>query len=197
MPGGQYRPELARSYESYFGQSGSARVAPDILGVVILDDASRGPYPPSRAWHGGIKIGPNVGNFSVVGVVNNDPDLGSDSVCVVDRIFVQNLTTAAEFVIGIAPKVGVVSLASGPTRDTDSGKDPTSIIDPAFGNVLIGAGQQGAGVILSQFPITAVGVTAEIPGPFTLRPQGALLICPNALNAGIHMWARGRYYPAP
>ena len=197
MPGGQYRPELARAWENYFGMSGAARVAPDILPVVIMDDSSSGPYPPCRMWHGSVHMGANPGNFSVIGVVNADPDTGSDSVCVVDEVYAQQLTAAVEFVVGIAPKVGVVSLALGPTRDVDSGKDPSNLTDPPFGNVQIGGGQQGAGVILSQFPAAAIGLTVRIPGPFILRSQGALLVCPNLVNAGIHLWARGRYYPAP
>lgn len=201
MSGQQFRSELARQYLQYFGEKGAdtPALAREIIPVVIMDDGSEGPYAPSIRWHAAAELTSSAGNFAYVGIVNNDPINAAPSVVVVDRIFAQNLTAALEFVVGIAPKTGgPVNLALGAVRDTDSGKDPASQTDPLLSNVQIGVGQAApAGVIATQFPKTAVGVTAEIPGTFIIRPQGALLLTVNAVASGLRVYFRGRYYPAP
>jgi hypothetical protein len=198
IAGGLIRPDLSRAWENYFGLKGGVTpgVAEELVGVVVMDQGV--PWAPYRVWHGGILGTAGAGNFNYIAIANLDQNRAQASIVVVDHIAVKNLTAAVEVVIGLGDISLAPSIAYGPTGEADTGKEPsTTGTDPSVGNVGIGGGQNAtAGLIRSQYPGPAIGGTVVIPGPFILRPQGELLIAPNALAAQIHAYFRGRYYPS-
>lgn len=195
--------DLSRAFENFFRFKGGAQptVPSEIVPVVIIDDNTVGPYPGHRRWmygSGPTGIG-SAGNFQYLGIQNADPlDRSQPSACVIDRLLVKNITAANDFAIGIAAGTGNVNIAYGGTRDTVGDKEASFAInvDPLFGNVKAGYGQSASLFGASLFPGSAVGLIVEIPGTWILGPQQQFFISSNVAQQSIHIFARGRYYPA-
>lgn len=212
-----FRPELSRAWEGYFAQRGGegASVPAQILPVVLLDDSSRGPYPPYRSFQAGLIASPTAGVFSRVGLQNVDRFpvggglLGTtgvpSSVAVVDWILVTRDGTAGGNFFATITHHNLNPMDVGtqaPAADTAPEKDPSAgATRPQLGNVNVGLRQLGAVLIGDQSGILP-GVDADllvhrVDGPWILGPGQILYIERNIVNVGHTVYFRGRYYPAP
>lgn len=190
-------PELARAWQNYFREKGgmSPNIPQEIVPVVIMDDNSKGPYPPCRHWHFGTNLGPIVSNYSYIEIFNADDLKSQRSICVVDQVWVRSGTvltpTAADFLIGVTPFNNAFS--EDQTRDVIIEKEQ-AVNDPLFNNVRGGTTALASALVASIFPAGVAGVVSNIPGPFVLGPQQALLLTTSLLNNAISAYFRGRYY---
>lgn len=217
-----YRPELARTYEQYFGEKGgaAAAVAHEILPVVIADDSSKGPYPPYRPWQAGGIVSPVAGVYPRAGIQNGDgfPFAGGllgtsgvpRSVVVVDWLqVIRDATVGGEIFVGITHHNLFPLTDNGVSvEDAAPEKDPTAgSTRPKLGNVFYGERQVNAVGILGNANVIPGGTgtlaTANDPkamrfdGPWILGPGQILLVERNLANSGFTVSFRGRYYPAP
>lgn len=197
--------DLIRSVANYFRVKGTPVEA---VPVVILDDNSKGPFPPCRHWYGSGLSGPVAAQWSYVWATNEDGREGQiaptglgKSVMVVDEIFVKAQTAVDDFVIAISRKGSILPTTTTLANDASEEKalDPTT--NPVFGNVTLNRNQQAGQLWLGNnsqvWPATfTAGTVVRIPGPFTLGPQGLLAIAPSLVNNGIFAMFRGRYYAA-
>lgn len=192
-------PELARSWFNYFREKGGAAptIPQEIVPVVIMDDNTNGPFPACRLWHYGTVIGAAVGNFSYLGILNNDDAKTQKSACVIDRIFAKYSVGVANFTIGV---VGIGALAfssSAQVRDAVMEKELSiGFAEPILGNVLGGVATDPVNFNTAQFPSRPVGEVVEIPGPFIVGPQQQLLLTTSVNNFSLQAYFRGRYYPS-
>lgn len=188
--------EFVRAFENYFRIKGGAgpNIPQEVVPVVILDDTSKGPFPPSRTWFAGIDIGPLAANFDYIGIVNADSS-GVKSVVVVDEIWVAP-GVADVVVIGVSNISGLPYSSLTTAFDPDEDKDQQASVLPVMGNVQLGTLQQVAAIGTVQFGPLPINPPVSIPGPFTLGGQATLFVRPNSVNEGITAFFRGRYYPA-
>ena len=194
--------ELGRAWQAYFRERGGElpSIPSEIVPVLILDDNSKGPYPPCRHWHATIQTAQSAGNFTFAGILNNDDSKSTFSCCVVDRLFVKaNLGIASDYVLGVSG-AAVPNLATGGVRECILEKEQKNvagnITDPLFNNVQAGSGANASSLVTSSFPGGAFGIVSEIPGPFVIGPQQQFVIASGIVNNGIFVYFRGRYYPS-
>lgn len=186
--------DLVRSWASYFKTKGGVvpRAPAEIVPVVIMDDASKGPYPPYRAWHFGAQTGPVAGQFSYVGVKNADVAGTKGSVMVVDYILVVS-PTPADVVPVITNDSSITFAVFVAVEDCAEEKDQAPTNAPAFANVVGGVQSIVGGLGTQRVPMT--GAVERIDGPWSLGPQGIFAVRPLIVNAIIGVYFRGRYYP--
>lgn len=202
MPGGS---DLIRAVANYLRIKGDP---PEAVPVILIDDNSKGPYPPCRVWYGS-SLSPNVAaQYSYAWVTNEDgvegqiaPTGRGKSVMVVDDIYVKSLTAVDDFVIAITRKGSILPTTTTLANDASEEKAVETSTNPVFGNVTINRNQQAGQLWLGNnsqvMPATYIaGTLHRIPGPFTLGPQGILAVAPSTVNNGIFAFFRGRYYPA-
>jgi hypothetical protein len=189
----QLRPELTRAWQNVFGKRGrTPDVASEILGVVVLDSTA---YVPTRAWQAGSNPAASVGNFSYFGIANIDDPRRQRSIAVIDEfeVMLPGGSPAGAVFMGLTTQTQP-NLAYADTSEADGGKEPAdAIVEPKFGNVRFGIGANATQFVTTPFWLQ-VGVPFRIPGPFIVGPGWQYVLCPNALNAMIQVWARGRYY---
>lgn len=198
--------DLVRSVANYFRVKGTPVEA---VPVVVMDDNSRGPFPPHRRWYGSALAPALAANYSYAWVTNEDGREGQiaptglgKSVVVVDEIYVKAQNAADDFVVAISRKGSILpNLGTTNANDASEEKalDPTT--NPVVGNVSINKTQQVGQLWLGNnsqvWPATFVaGQVLLIPGPFTLGPQGLLAVACSNLANGIFAMFRGRYYAA-
>lgn len=186
-------PELLRAYQIYFKQKGApaATVPSDILPVVILDDNSKGPYPPYRSWFSGTNQAAVAANFSFLAILNNDP-VTTKSCVVVDRVTARN-SAADDFLLGIETFATLPLSARSSVFDAAEDKDQQPSDNPTLGNVQIGVlttVTAGLGSIAPNNTVTP----QSYDGPWTLGPQQLFFIRPVTVNIGLFAYFRGRYY---
>jgi len=217
MPGQPVRPELARAWEGYFSQRGGE--GPDApaqaLSVIVLDDNSKGPYPPYRSFQGGLVVSPTPAIIGQIGIQNGDagftPLVGlvgttgvPKSVVVIDWLIVaRDATAGGDFFVTLTHNnLKPISTANAPVADTAPEKDPTSgATRPQIGNVFVGVRNVDAALIgdqSGQLPgFTQDTLPHRVDGPWMLGPGQILYVERNLVNTGFTAYFRGRYYPAP
>jgi hypothetical protein len=192
--GEQPRLELVRAWENYFRQKGGRgpAIAPDVIGVLPLDDAAA--YPPYRRWHTGGAQAAVAAQFSYVGIWNNDtPE--KKSVLVVDELLARPITAADDLVVGVSLVGQVAGFSDNLVEDTAEEKDQQPSHRPFIGNVHWGTCGSATNAASATWPHNAL-TGATLKGPWSLGPQGLLLLRTGVVNNGLSFYARGRYYEA-
>jgi hypothetical protein len=198
MPaGGLISTDLVRAWEQYFRQRGGAapNVPSDVLGVVLLDDNSRGPFPGYRSFFAGRSISLVAAQFSYVGILNNENNISSGrSVVVIDWIYYRNLTAADDVIVSVSNSSAIVLANLLAVQDAAEDKDQQSSDNPLIGNVLSGTLNSAT---VNGTALAAGGDTIghRLDGPWTLGPGAQLLVRPATVNEGLQVHFRGRYYP--
>ena len=205
MSGQPISPELARAWEDFFKQRGGTGpdVPAQILPVVLMDDNSRGPYPPGRPWAAGRISSANAGIFNYLLIINTDTG-NQKSIVVVDeiRVRIPNLTED-DVVVGVGAQSDIPGTSFVPVDETSSRESPVAgggrplgnvilgqnfALAVALGNVVVPNQNQGAGGSLA--PLI-------LQGPWCIPIGAQLFIRPANPNEGICAYFRGRYYSAP
>jgi len=207
-------PELARAWSQYFRQKGGVgpSLPPDILPVVVIDDNSRGPYPPCRTWMGSSQAAQVAGVYGRIGIKNADGFpiggglLGTSgvprSVVVVDELIVATNTPdpGGDLFLTITHhNLNDIDGIPAPADDTAPEKDPTpGVTRPQIGHIQIGPRITGAVLFGNTIlPRHSDGVARHVDGPWILGPGQILYVERNLVNSGLAIYARGRYYSAP
>lgn len=197
MGGQPVAPELARAWENYFRQRGG--IAPDAvaqaLPVIILDDNSKGPYPPYRSWFAGRAQGLVAAQFTYIGIANNDP-LPGHSVAVVDEISFR-INTAVDDLVVLIESIATFPIANPlAVKDAAPEKDQAPSDQPLLGNVVTTATNSATNLGLDIYP-SGSQILQVLRGPWTLGPGEQLLLHPNTVANAMFAYFRGRYYAAP
>ena len=208
MSGGLLNPDLVRAFQAYFRTKGdSPRAVSEILPVVVLDDNSRGPYPPYRAWYASGFSVKTAAEYSYAWVTNEDgvpgqiapTGIGKSSL-VVDDIYCKPLDAADDYVVCISRKGSITADSSDRVNDRAEEKALETSTNPVFGNVTVNVKHQPGQLFRSSSQLWpaefVVGKVTRIKGPFTVGPQGLVAVCPSLLNNGILAMFVGRYYGA-
>jgi hypothetical protein len=197
--------DLIRAVRSYFRFKGQAL---DTVPVVVIDDNSKGPFPPYRAWYGGAILAGVAAQYAYGWVTNEDGKPGQiapagpgKSAVIVDEIFAVCTTAVDDYFISMSKKgspaaPAVTALANDAAQEKVLDEPVTN---PQFGNVTINQVNQPGqlwGNNSQRFPGGALGIVTRIPGPFVLGPQGVLAINPATLANSMLVFFRGRYYSA-
>ncbi|HVS61735.1 MAG TPA: hypothetical protein VHE82_13680 [Gemmatimonadaceae bacterium] len=195
MAAGLVSPELVRAWELYFRSRGgeTPNVPSDILPVVILDDNSRGPYPPYRTWVASRTQGPVIAQWPQIGIVNLDVN-SQKSVVVIDEISLR--ASATDNFAVLLTTLAILNLATPvPVSDCAMEKDQAATNQPKLGNVesrmLSNAGDMGGDI----YPGGSLSVIT-IRGPWTIGPGGLFAVQTAAQNETLSAFFRGRYYPS-
>ena len=198
MTGQPLRPELDRAWQQYFTQRGG--VGPDVpaqvLPVIVIDDNSKGPFPPYRGLYFGGILGALAANFSYAGIKNQDPLLQTKSAVVIDYAVVRNSTAQDDFVCGITDGSQMNLNPYANVGDVSGEKEQPAIFGPVIGNVQ-GGTLNSAGIFggIGLHPGGPITQGVRIDGPWVLGPQNIFVVRPLNLAEGIVAFFRGRYYP--
>lgn len=184
--------ELSRAWRRYFTATETARVSSDVLSVVILEDLTRGPYPPCRLWQAGDASAAVVADYSVLTLRNNGQ---RGSVVVVDKI----ITRVVQTQIVIASSTAGFALAAngGSKIATDRAPEAQahsySSGELFVGDISLAKQKSNAAIGYDTLPVPT-GTAFQIDGPWIIGQGGELILRTVAINVGVDAWFAGRYY---
>ena len=193
--------ELARAWRRYFSSQESPRLSPEVNSVVIVEDLTKGPYPPARLFQVGGSDNPaaGLGQYSVEILKNTG---GRGSVVVVERLRVRGFGT--QFLIGVhtesfgtASNVGSkIALDRAPEALAKSYNAGQLFI----GDVQLFHNKSGTAVGWDSVPVNGLVAGAareyfaELEGPWIIGQGGEMAVHSGDQNTGILCYFVGRYY---
>lgn len=197
MSSGQaIRPELANAVTRGAGIKTlpGLDVATQIIPVMVVEDVSKGPFPPSRIWHAGIGVAGVAAMIAHIGIVNNDPP-GTGSGLTVDYI-IARVGTADDLFVVVGQNIPTLNLQKATVGDCSNeagGLPAGSAFDPRVGQAFIAAAQNGVGLNGVLWPNGGT-LPQRLDGPWTLGPQAALIVRTATVNVILQAYFRGRYH---
>ncbi len=186
-------------------------VKPEIEPMVLLDDNSKGPYPIYRPFTCEYRQVGGGGQFTEIVIVNLD-DATTHSVVVIDWLLVAVTVAGTDVLFAVRPVLptlqgitptllltnGGVAFDQGAERDR-APSDGIHIPNVGIYAYVLAAQQLASGIGGGANATLLPGYGDVLPhgvdGPWMLGPGSMLQLMPAAVNVGLTVYARGRYYP--
>jgi len=190
--------ELARAWRRYFTTQESPRLSPEIASVVIVEDLTKGPYPPARLFQIGGRVGAQTGAYSVITIANTG---GRGSVVVIDRLYARGV--GSYFQLGVRTETYGITVTQGSKIALDRAPEALSKSYNSgqlfIGDVRMQFGTSLAAVGWDTIPTLLNGPAlnefyAELEGPWTLGQDGEMALMTGDFNVPLFVFAVGRYY---